>query len=394
MRHTESLRSYERVQAVSWKNYLPIAGYNCRLFALFYRIFISTLVVIQNNQNVQTQGDRLIKVGCIMSNTTVETLHREENTDVHLKEDERNNILYEKNNESADSMPNAIALESSLEFSQNFPSSEGSLHLNASDFHPMPKITLQIIDLAHDHETNDVQIGQSLELQIVCEYTQQQQREFSTLEMPPLPDFRASSLVAKTLDNQNYVHLLDERGCPTDASVFPGLERLRTANHNILRARFHAFKFAGTSLVNFDVKIHICDNRCPEDNCQSSANNVDWYPIKSETTLRQKRQTSTEQQLQQLKVQNPVYISTVMDVENSNVTNEGNFPQPFDANTDVIPLNFNLNVRGPDNTNKNSFIYGERGILLIAGIGEYGAEDFFNGWTLKKTKRNISNLWL
>uniref|UniRef100_A0A1B0BRF1 Apple domain-containing protein n=1 Tax=Glossina palpalis gambiensis TaxID=67801 RepID=A0A1B0BRF1_9MUSC len=36
----------------------------------YQRIFISTLVVIQNNRNVQTQGDRLIKVGCIMSNVT------------------------------------------------------------------------------------------------------------------------------------------------------------------------------------------------------------------------------------------------------------------------------------------------------------------------------------
>lgn len=233
----------------------------------------------------------------------------------------------------------------------------------------MPKITLQIIDLAHDHETNDVQIGQSLELQIVAEYTQQQLREFATLETPPLPDFRATSLIAKTLDNHNYVHLLDARGCPTDASVFPGLERLRTPTRNVLRARFHAFKFAGTSMVNFDVKIHFCNNRCPEDNCLSSTNNANWYPIITETPSRQKRQITPDQQVQQYKVQNPVYISTVMDVVNSTTENE-NLEETTDSKTDVIPLNYNLNVRGPDNTNRNSFIYGERGILLIAGIGK------------------------
>lgn len=255
-------------------------------------------------------------------------------------------------------------------FIHSFLPNEGSLHFNVSDFHPMPKITLQIIDLAHDHQTNDVQIGQSLELQIIAEYTPQQQREFATLDLPPLPDFRATSLIAKTLDNQNYVQLLDSRGCPNDASVFPGLERIRTRTRNVLRARFHAFKFAGTSMVNFDVKIHFCNNRCSEENCLSSPNNANWYPIMTETTSRQRRQISSDQPLQQFKVQNPVYISTVMDVVNlPDKTN--NTTITTEPDTDAIPLNFNLNVRGPDNTNKNSFIYGERGILLIAGIGEF-----------------------
>ncbi|KNC34908.1 hypothetical protein FF38_11073 [Lucilia cuprina] len=335
----------------------------------YRRIFISTLVVIQNNPNVQTQGDRLIKVGCIMSNVTLKETRKDDSVDIKLDVTEPKDNAYSNDDVTEDTMPNAIALESSLEFTQSFLPNEGSLHYNASDFHPMPKITLQIIDLAHDHQTNDVQIGQSLELQIVAEYTQQQQREFATFEMPPLPDFRATSLIAKTLDNQNFVHLLDARGCPTDASVFPGLERLRTPTRNILRARFHAFKFAGTSMVNFDVKIHFCTNRCPDDNCLSSTNNANWYPIITETPSRQKRQITNDQQLQQFKIQNPIYISTVMDV-NDNLTDKENLEPLIENKTDVIPLNFNLNVRGPDNTNKNSFIYGERGILLIAGIDD------------------------
>lgn len=244
----------------------------------------------------------------------------------------------------------------------------------------MPKISLQIIDLAHDHETNDVQIGQSLELQIVAEYSAQQQREFSGIGLPPLPDFRATSLVAKTWDKQNYVHLLDTRGCPTDVSVFPGMERVRTNSRNVLKARFHAFKFAGTSMVNFDVKIHFCANRCPDDNCLSATNNANWFPITTEPTTassgsssdRQKRQISNDQQLQKFKVQNPVYISTVTDVVNLPETaNNTSANMPTSSpKSDTIPLNLNLHVRGPDNTNSNSFIYGERGILLIAGIGK------------------------
>ncbi|XP_073815455.1 uncharacterized protein [Musca autumnalis] len=359
----------------------------------YQRIFISTLVVIQNNPNVQTQGDRLIKVGCIMSNATLRDVRSDddydddrgaEGTESNLDvNDEGENAAEDKDE---DGMPNAIALESSLAFAQSFPPNEGSLHFNVSDFHPMPKITLQIIDLAHDHETNDVQIGQSLELQIVAEYTDQQQREFSHIGLPAIPDFRATSLVAKTMDKQNYVLLLDARGCPIDVTVFPGLERQRSPNRNILKARFHAFKFAGSSLVNFDVRIHFCPNRCPDDNCLSTTSSggaAAWHPIKSELgksemrqrRRRRRRQVGTEQDnLQRFKVQNPVYISTVMDVVNLPAEDSNNYTtfaiNETDSNSDSIPLNFNLNVRGPDNTNSNSFIYGERGILLIAGIDD------------------------
>uniref|UniRef100_A0A1I8NAG5 ZP domain-containing protein n=1 Tax=Musca domestica TaxID=7370 RepID=A0A1I8NAG5_MUSDO len=346
----------------------------------YQRIFISTLVVIQNNPNVQTQGDRLIKVGCIMSNTTLADRRSDdedsEGTEINLNHGDEDETTEQDKDE--DNMPNAIALESSLEFAQSFLPNEGSLHFNASDFHPMPKITLQIIDLAHDHETNDVQIGQSLELQIVAEYTAQQQREFAHIGLPALPDFRATSLIAKTMDKQNFVLLLDARGCPTDVTVFPGLERQRLNNRNILMARFHAFKFAGSSLVNFDVRIHFCSNRCPDDNCLSSTQSAGggsaWYPIQSEMTKSKRRRrrqiVPPQNNFQQFKVQNPVYISTVMDVVNLPEKDTTPTTSENETTSDSIPLNFNLHVRGPDNTNTNSFIYGERGVLLIAGIDD------------------------
>ncbi|XP_075147853.1 uncharacterized protein LOC142221881 [Haematobia irritans] len=349
----------------------------------YQRIFISTLVVIQNNPNVQTQGDRLIKVGCIMSNSTLRDRRTDEedsevDINLHMNDGDDNDeedITYDKDEDHG---PNAIALESSLEFAQTFLPNEGSLHLNASDFHPMPKITLQIIDLAHDHQTNDVQIGQSLELQIVAEYTPQQQREFAHTGLPDVPDFRASSLIAKTLDKQNFVQLLDTKGCPTDVTVFPGLERERSPTKNILKARFHAFKFAGTSLVNFDVRIHFCGNRCPDDNCLSATSGSSWYAITTEPSAsRHRRQAPSslpEQPLQQFKIQNPVYISTVMDIVNlpdvENSTANSTPSNEEEVASDTIPLNFNLRVRGPDNTNSKSFIYGERGVLLIAGIDD------------------------
>ncbi|XP_060650346.1 uncharacterized protein LOC132787362 [Drosophila nasuta] len=289
----------------------------------YHRTFISALVVIQHNANVQTQGDRLIKVGCILNNATSQ-MTRDNSAD------------------ASEQVPSAIALESSLEYAEHMLPQEGMVHYNSSQGpQPHPHISLQIVDLSHQHETNDVRIGQNLELQITAAYSMDQLE----LQLAPLPDFRATSLVAKSQDNQNYVLLIDERGCPTDASVFPELERVRSKSKSMLRARFHAFKFSGTANVNFDVKIRFCVERCPPSNCMH---------------LTPKHWQRRKRQLDELRVQNPVYISTVMDVPR-NTTNNADV---------VLPLNYNLRVHGPDQANSNSYLYGERGVLLIAGIDD------------------------
>lgn len=235
---------------------------------------------------------------------------------------------------------------------------EGVVHYNSSTApYSYPQITLQIVDLSHQHETNDVRIGQDLELQIVAAYSEDQHLE---LQLAPLPDFRATSLVAQSQDNQNYVLLIDERGCPTDASVFPALERVRSHSQNMLRSRFHAFKFSGTANVNFDVKIRFCAERCPPRNCMNhSMSDGMWQ--------RRKRQAerSPQRQLSERKVQSPVYISTVMDVPPAQEKLGNTTGQQVE-----LPLNYNLRVHGPDQINSNSYLYGERGVLLIAGIDD------------------------
>ncbi|XP_001357829.4 uncharacterized protein [Drosophila pseudoobscura] len=317
----------------------------------YQRTFISALVVIQNNPNVQTQGDRLIKVGCIQSNATAS-----------LGVSVRDSSV-----DASEHVPSAIALESSVEYAEHMFPHEGVVHYNSTTGpQPHPKITLQIVDLSHQHETNDVQIGQNLELQIVAEYSPHQLAEHLELQLAPLPDFRATSLVAKTQDNENYVLLIDERGCPTDASVFPALERVRTHSRSMLRARFHAFKFSGTANVNFDVKIRFCVDRCSPSNCVGHS---------SDTWHRHRRQVEQpERQLEQRRVQNPVHISTVVDVLPdlpANTTTPKTTPPMGNASAQMeLPLNYNLRVHGPDQTNANSYMYGERGVLLIAGIDD------------------------
>jgi len=65
-----------------------------------------------------------------------------------------------------------------------------------------------------------------------------------------------------------------------------------------------------------------------------------------------------------LRVQNPVYISTVVDVAPEH--GKGN----YSIAQEELPLNYNIRVHGPDKNNANSYMYGERGVLLIAGIDD------------------------
>ena len=49
------------------------------------------------------------------------------------------------------------------------------------------------------------------------------------------------------------IDLLDERGCPTDPIIFPGLTQL--PNSRDLQGNFEAFKFSDTSVVRLDYNI-------------------------------------------------------------------------------------------------------------------------------------------
>ena len=51
-------------------------------------------------------------------------------------------------------------------------------------------------------------------------------------------------------DNNDEIDLLDERGCPTDPVIFPGLTQL--PNSRDLQGNFEAFKFSDTSVVRLD----------------------------------------------------------------------------------------------------------------------------------------------
>lgn len=114
---------------------------------------------------------------------------------------------------------------------------------------------MHIIDLTDHSKINDVALGQNLELQIVLD--------------PPnsVYDIRAVQLIAKSDTGHNSILLLDNNGCPTDLTVFPAFDKIATKTSHLLSAKFHAFKFAGSSFVNFDVKIQFCLYECMPINC-------------------------------------------------------------------------------------------------------------------------------
>lgn len=186
------------------------------------------------NPLVQTQGDRLVKVGCIIDNH----VHADGNID-------------------------DISLASTLGFDAGLtsaaPTSDGAPLFNTTG--TAPRVAMRIVDVgrtaASAGSLTDVALGQNLELQI-------------TLEPADSPyDIRATNLIARSDTGHSSILLLDPHGCATDASVFPAMLRRTEGGTRLLFARFHAFKFAGSGYVNFEVVIRFCRGQCEPEQCHT-----------------------------------------------------------------------------------------------------------------------------
>ncbi|OQR73434.1 hypothetical protein BIW11_09734, partial [Tropilaelaps mercedesae] len=78
----------------------------------------------------------------------------------------------------------------------------------------------------------------------------------------------ARNLYARSSTGES-LFLIDDRGCPVDATVFPALEP-DFNNFKVLRSTFKAFRFPASGVVNFEVQIRFCQERCEAVRCQSS----------------------------------------------------------------------------------------------------------------------------
>ena len=227
----------------------------------------------------------------------------------------------------------------------------------------LPKITIQVIDLTAKYETKKAQIGQNLELQIQAHPT----------DTPY--DYEVVKILAKSTDNNTTVPLIDENGCPVDITIFPALERITTTESNMLRAKFHAFKFSDDSIVSFDVRIRFCLFKCPKRICSSNL-----IVGKIERPKRQSNHTQMNIDSLTVQIRNPLYVSSFTEQQQEQEqkdhwrTVNGNDATKKQVLDIELPLNYKLYVHGPHRyaDSADTMIYGENGgVLFVSESGMY-----------------------
>ncbi|XP_057669969.1 uncharacterized protein LOC130902128 [Diorhabda carinulata] len=181
------------------------------------RTLLSGNLLLQYNSYIQTQNDRLIRVGCIFGNETKVVI----GTGVHV----------------SPMLPN-----------------RGSVIIIPGNNATVPNVIMKVVDAHTGDEISDSQIGQDLQLQII-------------LNKPDNLDIWASHLIAMTEKNDESIFLLDDRGCPTDPNIFPSLRKIRTDDYVELVANFKAFKFTNSPIIRFSVIIQFCVGICAPINC-------------------------------------------------------------------------------------------------------------------------------
>ncbi|GAB6026964.1 hypothetical protein CHUAL_013634 [Chamberlinius hualienensis] len=117
-----------------------------------------------------------------------------------------------------------------------------------------PHVQMRITD-ANGRDVNSVNMGDLLFLRI-------EQSPFSNYGIS------AKNLVARS-EYLEFIVLIDFNGCAIDPYVFPNLEQ-ETGGKNLV-GPFHAFRFASTGLLYFEVDIQFCQTICPLPKCDSNS---------------------------------------------------------------------------------------------------------------------------
>ncbi|XP_040571377.1 uncharacterized protein [Lepeophtheirus salmonis] len=197
---------------------IPYAGENCKLRKSNDEAFYTT-IVIQEHPVIQKKGDQAITIYCFFkSGDKVVTDNYE--------------VLSESFN---------------TEFPDTFSDISSSI-LNSTA--PVPSVELRIVD-SLGQDVTGTKLGEPLFLRIELQGTS-------------LLDIFARNLRARSGIDDEEILLIDDVGCPID-SVFSGLTKENGTGH--LLGRFEAFKFSDTSIVNFQVNVQFCDEKCNPVDC-------------------------------------------------------------------------------------------------------------------------------
>lgn len=181
---------------------------------LHNRTLISATIRIQNHPSVQSQGDRLIKVGCILNGKSL------------IGADRQSKVL-----DIVDSEVQVAGLGVPV---------AGPAKLR-------PRI--QLVDTDNNIESKVVEVGQNLQLRVFYQ-------EFNGYDLEVV-NLKASSPTG------HEIYLLDYQGCPIDDSLFPEMMTAEVDGVHTLIGQFVAFKFAGSTDVDLSMTIRACYKICP-----------------------------------------------------------------------------------------------------------------------------------
>ncbi|CAM1309145.1 Uncharacterised protein g5055 [Pycnogonum litorale] len=193
---------------------------------------------------------------------------------------------------------------------------------------PTPNIRLQIINDT-GHEVTGVKLGQNLKLKV-------------EISDESVFGIFGSGLVARSGDNEDYIPLIDEKGCPIEPSVFPAL--YTKGIKRTLIAPFQAFKFASDSVVKFDLTVSFCLDKCPPVDC--GPNNSSDEKIKS--FGRRKRSTKPTEEYNSGDIVTDVRMQrTLVVISNLKPTQERKDGHHHESESDALPGNKTDNVSIP-----------------------------------------------
>lgn len=82
----------------------------------------------------------------------------------------------------------------------------------------------------------------------------------------------ARNLYARSSTGES-LFLIDNTGCPTDPAIFPAL-KVDSRDQKSLQSTFKAFRFPSTGVVNFEVQIRFCQERCEPISCSSGTDSL------------------------------------------------------------------------------------------------------------------------
>lgn len=123
---------------------------------------------------------------------------------------------------------------------------------------PPPSVVLRILD-QNGRDASMINLGDDLMLKI--------QMQMMDGKGSALGIF-ARNLAARSSNGESLL-LIDSEGCPVDPQVFPALA-VDQKDGRSLYSTFKAFRFPSSGLVNFEVQIRFCPERCQPIECNRS----------------------------------------------------------------------------------------------------------------------------